>query len=134
MLVVPDGPISVTTDDRSQRFELTLEQWYRITKSDEPADEPWSVSTAGYRYIVQSGDARDELVAWHWHPQSTREKTHLHVYDGPLNRLHLPTSRVSIESVIEFLIRDLGVATQRSDWEDVLDEAHTNFVKYRSWP
>lgn len=69
--------------------------------------------------VTADEDLGDELVSWHWHPNSRRDP-HLHVYgqheaSGPLGKLHLPTGRVSFEAVVRCLILDWGVTPARDD-------------------
>jgi len=71
-------------------------------------------------YIYNLFDAHDRRVlGWHYHPEGRGEQPipipHLHVYGEAdvagrtLSRLHLPTSRVELETVVTFLIEELGV-------------------------
>jgi hypothetical protein len=46
---------------------------------------------------------------------------------------HFPTGQVSIEAVVRFLIEEMGVTPQRSDWQAVLDANEEAFVGKRSW-
>lgn len=98
----------------------------------------YKVKTLGYIYAVGLGPSReDTIVAWHWHPEN-RPDCHAHVYaphdllpEG-LAELHIPTSRVSMEQVLRFLIQDLGVRA-RTGWEDAIADSEGRFLEYRSW-
>lgn len=99
----------------------------------------WKVRTLQYMYTVGAGpnQATDAICAWHWHPE-VRDDCHLHIYQedgilGPLNRLHVPTSRVSFEQVLTFAILDLGVQG-RAGWEEVMKDSERRFGEYRTWP
>jgi hypothetical protein len=118
-------------------MQLELTHSYHVVASDGERGL-WRVSTAGWIYKL--ADSRDELVAaFHWHPESsgrvTRPHVHVHGHHDAvdLHRLHLPTGRVSIESVIRFAIEDLDVVPRRSDWASVLDRHEEVFRRERSW-
>lgn len=97
----------------------------------------WKVRTQQYIYSVGIGpEERDALFVWHWHPD-LRTDCHLHIYGevagvGRMDRLHLPTRRVSFEQVLRFLIVDLGVRA-RTGWAEVLEECQRRFEEYWSW-
>jgi hypothetical protein len=48
-------------------------------------------------------------------------------------RAHLPTGRVSVESVLRLLLHDLGVTARRDDWGEVLDDAEPRYLTHRRW-
>lgn len=112
---------------------LVLYQKYRLVEIDDPERGPWKASTVAYFYRVEDGEG-GELASWHWHPHIERApRPHAHVA-GPLASMHLPTSRVSIEDVLGFVITELEAVPQRTDWRDVLDTARQAFEQWRSWP
>jgi hypothetical protein len=100
-------------------------------------DQLWRVRTRGYFYTVS--DCRtehpSEIFSYQWHPHSEVTIPHVHFKKGEerIRRVHLPTGRVSIESVAEFLIRDMGVRPGRPDWEKVINRNRELFEKNRSW-
>jgi hypothetical protein len=50
--------------------------------------------------------------------------------------MHVPTGRVSIESVLRLLLTDLKVPPARdhvSDFADVLDASERDFIEHRRW-
>ncbi len=104
----------------------------------EDVPSAWHVSTLAYDYRLSDGDGR-ELISWHWHPAPLPgpEFPHLHVASGPGGRhAHIPTGRVSIESVLRFLLNDLGVPARREhahDWDQILNEAERAFAEHRRW-
>jgi hypothetical protein len=120
---------------RSKRvggINLVLSHWFR-TVADESGI--WYVSTTGYEYRLTL-ETGTELAAWHWHPAPLPDPDfpHLHMTTDLLGRkAHLPTGRVSIESVFRLLINDLSVSSRRSDYEDVLSESERAFIEYRRW-
>jgi hypothetical protein len=95
----------------------------------------WRVTTTAYRYHLLS-ESGQELIGWHWHP-ATSGHPHLHVPAAPIDRrIHVPTGRVSIESVLRLLLTDLEVPPARDhagDFEVVLAECEAPFVEHRRW-
>jgi hypothetical protein len=82
--------------------------------------DDWHVSTAQYAYDVLDGDG-NELLSWHWHPATGTAFPHMHIHApvGPVShKMHVPTGRVSIESVIKLLVDEFGVVPLRDDCED----------------
>lgn len=107
----------------------------------EDRPRSWRVSTTAYRYHVLDDSGR-ELIGWHWHPGSGGDPRlsghpHLHVPAGVIDRrVHVPTGRVSIESVLRLLLIDLEVLPRpahAADFEKVLDETEEPFIKHRRW-
>lgn len=96
----------------------------------------WHVSTLAYYYRLSDG-AGQELVSWHWHPETRVDYPHLHMSNSAIDRrVHLPTGRVSIESIFRLLLTDLQVPPQRAhahDYLQVLDESEGPFLQYRRW-
>jgi len=110
----------------------------------------WRVSTMHYAYDVQRqrADASvPKVVAeFHFHPETPPDATaeeithwvsypHLHVetrLDVVARKHHIPSGRVSLESVVRFLITQLGVTALRADWETTLVSMEESFVS--SWP
>lgn len=117
------------------RAGLSLAQQFVVVKTEDPDRGPWKVSTLGYWYRLED-DAGKEIIAWHWHPlgQSSFGTPHLHVGAPRLSNLHVPCERVSMESVIRFLITEFDVKPTRRDWEGVLDRAERAFRQWRTWP
>lgn len=114
-------------------YFLLFGQQYEIIESDVAELGPWKVSTRAYEYRIEAAD-RAELATWHWHPEgvSTFIRPHVHV-GGPLAGCHIPTGRVSVESVVRFLVLELGVRTLRGDAGTVLDEGEARFEDWRTW-
>jgi hypothetical protein len=81
--------------------------------------------------ISDSAVLETELISWHWHPP-TRHRPHLHIKD--LAHLgHVPTGRVTFESVLRYLIEDLAADPARKDWRSVLEGTELLHAKHRSW-
>jgi len=99
------------------------------------------VSTTAYRYHLLD-DSGAEMIGWHWHPDSLgdprlRGHPHLHVPAGSIDRrIHVPTGRVSIESVLRLLLIDLAVPARPAhitDFAKVLDDCERPFIEHRRW-
>lgn len=107
-------------------------------RENEPEPGEFKVRTLKYIYSVTADERlSEELFDWHWHPTGT-PAPHLHVngsHDalGYFGAWHLPTARVSLESIIRMLIRDCGVRPARNDWAEVLDDCESRFLTYRTW-
>jgi hypothetical protein len=120
---------------------LRVGMLYEIIRITETGRLPWRVTTRGYAYEMQT--ASGELVwSYHWHPSGNRilyPHTHLgHTQlrkDAVLHqKLHNPTGRVSLESVIRACITEYGVAPMKDDWDKTLELREADFLTYRSWP
>jgi hypothetical protein len=98
----------------------------------------WRVSTQEYIYnISDREDTRDYMFAWHWHPNQWPE-CHMHVNaelsNGmKLDRKHIPTTRISLEVALRFLVTDCGVVPAKPDWQKTLDHTQRLHEQYRTW-
>jgi len=66
-----------------------------------------------YFYHVFASDT--EIIAFHWHPGVTAfNGPHAHFrhlnHPFPMGKVHIPTGRTSLESVVRLLVEELGVA------------------------
>jgi hypothetical protein len=111
-----------------------------------PLSRRWRTTTLMYEYRVLDHHHR-ELLVYHWQPGSSYlgpDHPHLHVSASlrsqvnahdtreiGLDRLHLPTGRVTFEAVIRMLVTDFGIAPRRNDWQATLDQAETMFHEHR---
>lgn len=121
----------------ASRLTFTMFHRYELRKQLET--NVWDVTSKGYVYQLHDQGGR-ELIAFHWHPGQSHQPdfAHLHVttVDQPpqiQRKHHVPTGRVSLESVIRFAIQELGVRPLRPDWEQVLDAGQAKFDARRSW-
>lgn len=124
------------------RLHFSAALQYEIVKTDDPDRGPWKVSTKKYMYHVVTGDMT-EVILFHWHPEvppGPQRGPHLHFGSSQLtrsavvsHRTHVPTGRVSLESVIELLITDFNVVPRRADWKETLDESRQRFHDWRTW-
>ena len=110
---------------------------YQIVPGD---DARWRVTTRGYLYSIESAGV--ELVSYHWHPQgrSHVEGPHIHVGTAALTesgvltpKSHIPTSRISLEAVVRFVITELQVQPAVPDWSERLTLSDSVFQLYRKW-
>lgn len=124
-------------------LRLKISIGYRITPMPVSESE-YHLTISYYAYSISAINGR-EIVVFHWHPGGVGiDWPHLHV--GSLlvdssqhdigrrfSRLHLPTSRVSIEQVVRALITQFDVTPIRSDWQTILDEGDLMFRQARTW-
>jgi hypothetical protein len=105
------------------KLGLLFSQGYVCTQ-DSHGDQLWKVQTRSYFYTVF--DCRDEepceIFSYQWHPESRITIPHVHFKKGDptITRAHLPTGRIAIELIVEFLIQDLGVVSPIKKWEAVI--------------
>ncbi|CAN5660458.1 hypothetical protein BH24CHL1_BH24CHL1_10600 [soil metagenome] len=124
-------------------FEVA--QGYRVFREPEPDDVPqYGLSVTYYEYRIMADDGR-EMIVFHWHPgRGGVNWPHLHVRSLMIDSsrhdlgrrfstLHLPTSRVSIEQVVEALITQFDVTPLRADWQRILDAGQSAFKESRKW-
>lgn len=118
---------------------LRVRMQYEIVRVDETGELPWRCTTHGYDYEVQlsSGEA---VVSYHWHPASKTKMPHLHIGRTQLasgavlsHKVHVPTDRVSVESVVRSCITEYGVEPMHDDWDEILTLREGAFKLYRSW-
>lgn len=123
---------------------FTAGQQFQIVRSDDPDLGPFKVHTVAYWYQFQADRRRpgSDVLAFHWTPEAAnadnRRYPHMHIgsamvaNDAPVlpkrfNKLHIPTSRVSFESVVRFAIEELGVVPLRADYDAVLARTESVF-------
>ena len=127
----PDGRIRLSGQ---APITLRLIHLYEVTEGETG----WAVHTSGYTYQFELLEG-PEIVIYHYdpRPQSLVKFPHLHVrgltQPLPLGKAHFPTGRVSIEAVLRFAVRELGVTPLRSDWEAVLADTERDFSAKRTW-
>ena len=101
------------------------------------------VSTKGYIYSVLDAEKKD-LIGFHYHPELDDDPVmhpHIHVYadaderfaDFNLHKRHIPSGRVALEDVIEWLIIELEVKALRSDWRQILQATRKQFKRICTW-
>lgn len=126
------GYLDPLSDPVELRFSLAHN--YKVTQTDGG----WTVHTQGYTYQFELDDGQ-EIVIYHYDPRSaSKVKTpHLHVrgLDKPfdLGKAHFPTGRVSIEEVLRFAVRELGVRPRATNWQTILEETERAFHEKKTW-
>jgi hypothetical protein len=111
----------------------------------------WRLETHRYAYrLVDQPDPRTPAtIRWEYDREAdTKGPPRHHVQSDSkatlgdvmldLNRAHTPTGWVTIEELLRFLIRDLGVPAN-SDWPDIVSEGEDKFFedftsKRKFWP
>lgn len=89
------------------------------------------VRTRGYIYAVWPSEVSGgRFLSWHWHPPKP-SRPHVHIADRSTG--HIPSGRVTFESVVRYLIEELGVRPARSDWDDVLMATEALHARFRRW-
>jgi hypothetical protein len=133
-LTLSEDPLRLRCGDMAAiaHVSLRIGHRYRLVQDGDG----WHVSTVAYEYYLFDDDEH-ELVAWHWHPEPRVRFPHVHAPADPVHRrMHIPSGRISIESVLRMLITDFGVEPRPdhvAGWEAILDEAERNFVAHRRW-
>jgi hypothetical protein len=114
---------------------------YRIVEA-EGERGPWKTSVAQYEYSLVEEDDGQEVLGFHWHPESRGRVNWPHVHVGTSmlaqdavldRRVHIPTGRVAVEDVLRLAILDFGVEPLRNDWEAVFRETQDLFERWRTW-
>jgi hypothetical protein len=97
---------------------------------------PFRCHTRAYSYDFRHVGG-PSVVAFHYHPESRviLPHAHVHQYTQPvdLSKVHLPTGRTTLESIIRLAIEEFGAVPHRDDWDDVLMAAEANFRGWRTW-
>ena len=99
--------------------------------------------TESYGYRLQSGEeAGSWLLRWEYFRDPPRPAypyplAHLHVNGvfadgGPIAMLHIPASRVPLESVVWHLIAEWGIAPRNDGWRGLLRESVDGFNQRRT--
>jgi len=101
------------------------------------------VRTCEYIYAILDQD-RKALYEFHWHPTDRAGNPakypypHAHIrgtdtrFDA-LDRKHIPSGRIAFEEVIRFLIEELGVGPEETNWKAILEETKKKFDAEKSW-
>lgn len=99
------------------------------------AAEPYgfAVRTGGYRYAINSDQARGELFSWHWDTRGVSWCSWPHLHARVWLADHLPTGRVAFEQVVRWLILEAKISPLRPDWENVLERNEQDWRDRRTW-
>lgn len=93
------------------------------------------------RYFYDLAEVREhgtqlEGLGYHWNPSSDEGPRfpHLHVYADRevlgkhLQKFHLPTGPISVETFIRLLIVEFDVTPLRDDWQALLNGTDNSFL------
>jgi hypothetical protein len=132
-----DGESALTLPDRWVRLQhpaglhLSLIHAYTVSSG--------VVHTTTYYYDIADGDLQP-VVQFHWHPGTRVDYPHIQVRSRTglvdVQGRHIPSGRVSFESVVRFLIDELKVdpvPEHAATWRDLLDQNEEQFLTSRSW-
>jgi hypothetical protein len=139
-LITSDNRIRLKREGELPNLTLEGSQLFEIVP-DERFDGEYRTHTLAYVYTLRYEADDEELISWHWHPITTPDRPypHLHVaVDAPdlgttLSKTHMPTGRVSFESVVRFCLSDLAVEAKDDDWANTIGDTEARFRKFSSW-
>lgn len=123
----------------SGTYYLGIRHQYIIVEAEGDRG-PYKVSTKAYEYKILN-DKKQEILAYHWHPQSQVKYPHLHIKQvsgspiSVLQKAHIPTSRIAIEDIVALLLdpNSFGVNPHRNDWETILESGRNKFHTWKTW-
>ena len=99
---------------------------------------PFKVKTTAYQYLLED-EQEQEIISYQWHPNSRIKFPHLHlgsatkVANKTINKLHLPTGRISFEQVLRLAVDDLQAKPLNEQWNVILSDTQGRFEKWRTW-
>ena len=125
---------------------LAVGQIVRIieTERGDPRG-PFRISTVQYFYQFSTPE-NHEVLSFHWTPEGSGANvvTFPHLHIGPaivsgqttirpddLHKAHIPTNRVSLESVVRLAIVELRVEPLQVKWADILQRSEDAFVQWK---
>jgi len=155
--LIPEQTYSVTLNDMNSvplsstpRVFLVAGQTIRVYPwhPDVP-DEQYQVQGLSYTYsfTMNAAGKEDELLRFEWRrePDSSipYPRGHLHVgpallvsptpiRPGDFHKAHIPTKRLSFESIVRFAITELKVRPQQATWETTLDASEAAFEEHKT--
>ena len=132
------GPVKLKRNDGGLLY-IDISQ-----EIDDPVPENKdAVSTREYIYSILDAEEKD-LIGFHYHPDLDDDPVlypHIHVYADAdkrfsffnLHKRHIPSGRVALEDVIEWLIIELEIKPLREDWKEILQGTREKFKQSRTW-
>ncbi|GLW32307.1 hypothetical protein [Actinoplanes regularis] len=134
-LSLAGGPMLLT----GEGLQLDVGLQYELIKTGETGKNAYRVTTRAYAYTLLDEDNKP-LYGWHWHPfgKSSFFAPHTHPFGMGAHsilphRAHMPSGRVSLESVVRCCIDQLGADAARDDWDKLLTLNEGKFELHRSW-
>ena len=136
-LTTREDPVAIPLGE-GLRLNLRASQFFTVSERGGPGE--WKVHTEAYAYSAGfqwRDDPEIRFLEWHWHPPRVPQP-HIHMVVShstltSINKLHVPTGRVSFESVLRFIISELRVKPIRRDWDTRLTKGEALYKSYRSW-
>lgn len=129
-----DPPADLEHDD-GESMSLSVVQVFSVGQDSDRGG--FKVKTREYSYMLlrRTPDACEEVVSYHWHPNSQTDVDFPHLHVGCIPRVHFPTSRICIEDFISMLIKYYGIVRQlsRSECSAILKKNSSAFNKMASW-
>ena len=104
---------------------------------------PYRLSTISYVYsIAEDQESNREILTYHWNRDAQpplKNYPHFHIGASVLNdtyrtkpwsmqKLHMRTARISIDSFVYMLITEFGVKPNRSNWRQFLESSHQDSI------
>jgi hypothetical protein len=135
VLTLVDGARLRLQSSDDTDLTLSVSQQYEIVEDESG----FRVRTLKYAYKIDNWQDGHEVMAYHWHPAERIKYPHLHLSYGArvgredLRKAHVPTGRIALEDVIQFLIESFRVMPAKEHWETVLDGSRAKFREHRSW-
>jgi hypothetical protein len=130
-------------------YKLGLQHQYEIVvETDSVKGDGARITTVSYEYYIF--DSQDsELLAFHWAPGErfqSPDHPHIHVTapltiktdqfgttrQQRLDRIHIPTGRISLESVMRLLIAEFGIKPVFPNWSERLNRTEAVFRSTRT--
>lgn len=139
---VPEPVLTVKRRNGLPPLYVTPSIEFEYVDDDREPGRARKLSTLGYSHTVATEKDSGTIFRWEWHPDNPNYPfTHMHVVSSeqfpdagvPLKKLHLATSRVSLEQIVFFLVRDLDVVIDSEDDFDQLRESQLTHEHHRSW-
>lgn len=137
-LVLANAPVEVPRKSADPLY-FAPTQYIEVVPDDRVERREFRVTTHGYIYLLSLHPRLEtSVLEWHYHPYAGRPDTHLHIGSvegepGPLVNAHVPTGRVSFESIMRFLITEFGVEHPHEGWKEILAECEQRFRRHRTW-
>lgn len=137
----PSAPVELdgTLPDGTQPALFVGMDYTIIEQTDVAADQRYRVTTDKYTYHLYSS-LGEEVLLYHWHPDTAYTGPHLHVAQQQLSNnpnlratMHVPTARLALESLALFLIDELGVTPLYPTYRQIIEGHLENFVAHRKW-
>lgn len=131
------NPVPISGPHR--RLSIDIRMRYEITRDHEAQGGPYRVRTLAYHYQLADSEGA-EVICCQWQPNGAShvKSPHLHVGASQLqptailHKVHVPTSRVSVEQFVRLAI-DLGVQPLVLDYKERLNFREQEFRLQRSW-